>query len=33
MAGSVLKVLPVLIAFAAMQKYYISGIMVGGVKE
>jgi multiple sugar transport system permease protein len=33
MAGSVLTVLPVLVAFAALQKYYISGIMAGGVKE
>ena len=33
MAGSVLTVLPVLALFAALQKYYIEGIMAGGVKE
>ncbi len=33
MAGSVMTVLPVLILFVAVQKYYISGIMAGGVKE
>ena len=33
MAGSVLTVLPVLLLFVAMQKYYIRGIMAGGVKE
>jgi multiple sugar transport system permease protein len=33
MAGSVLTVAPVLILFAAVQKYYISGIMAGAVKE
>jgi multiple sugar transport system permease protein len=33
MAGSVLTILPVLLLFAAMQRYYISGIMAGGVKE
>ena len=33
MAGAVLTVLPVLVLFAALQKYYISGIMAGGVKE
>ncbi len=33
MAGSVLTVLPVLILFAALQRYYIEGIMAGGVKE
>ena len=33
MAGSVLTVLPVLLLFGAMQKYYISGILAGGVKE
>lgn len=33
MAGSVLTVLPVLVLFAALQKYYIEGIMAGGVKE
>ncbi len=33
MAGSVLTVLPVLLLFAVMQKYYIRGILAGGVKE
>jgi multiple sugar transport system permease protein len=33
MAGSVMTVLPVLLLFVAVQKYYISGIMAGGVKE
>ncbi|MEX1140342.1 MAG: carbohydrate ABC transporter permease [Bacteroidota bacterium] len=32
MAGAVLTVLPVLILFLSMQKYYIDGIMLGGVK-
>jgi multiple sugar transport system permease protein len=33
MAGSVITIAPVLILFAVVQKYYISGIMAGGVKE
>jgi multiple sugar transport system permease protein len=33
MAGSVLTVAPVLLLFAVFQKYYISGIMAGGIKE
>jgi multiple sugar transport system permease protein len=33
MAGSVMTVLPVLIVFAAVQKYYIAGIMAGSIKE
>jgi multiple sugar transport system permease protein len=33
MAGSVLTVLPVLIVFVVLQRYYIAGIMAGGVKE
>jgi multiple sugar transport system permease protein len=33
MAGAVLTVLPVLVVFMAMQKYYIGGIMAGGTKE
>lgn len=33
MAGSVLTVLPVLLLFLALQRYYIAGILIGGVKE
>jgi multiple sugar transport system permease protein len=33
MAGSVITILPVLIVFMFLQKYYIQGIMLGGVKE
>lgn len=33
MAGSVLTVLPVLLLFIALQRYYIAGIMAGGLKE
>jgi len=33
MAGSVMTVLPVLVLFAVVQKYYIAGIMAGSVKE
>lgn len=33
MAGSVITVLPIVILFAFVQKYYISGILIGGVKE
>ncbi len=32
MAGSVLTVLPVLVLFLVMQRYYIQGILVGSVK-
>ncbi|NOZ03784.1 MAG: carbohydrate ABC transporter permease [FCB group bacterium] len=32
MAGSVLTILPVMLVFLALQKYYIRGIMMGGVK-
>jgi multiple sugar transport system permease protein len=32
MAGSVLTVLPVLLLFLALQKYYIAGILLGGMK-
>ncbi len=32
MAGSVVTVLPVLFVFLALQRYYIRGIMMGGVK-
>jgi multiple sugar transport system permease protein len=33
MAGSVLTVMPVLILFLLLQKQYIEGITLGGVKE
>jgi len=33
MAGSLITVLPVIIVFLALQKYYIKGIMMGSVKE
>ncbi len=33
MAGSVLTVLPVMLLFVALQKYYIAGIMLGSVKS
>lgn len=33
MAGAVLTVLPVLALFLALQKYYIAGLLAGGVKE
>jgi multiple sugar transport system permease protein len=32
MAGSVVTVLPVLLVFLALQRYYIQGLMLGGVK-
>jgi multiple sugar transport system permease protein len=32
MAGSVVAIMPVLVVFLALQKHYISGIMLGGVK-
>jgi multiple sugar transport system permease protein len=32
MAGSVLTVLPVMLLFVALQRYYIAGIMLGGIK-
>jgi multiple sugar transport system permease protein len=33
MAGAVLTVLPVVLVFVFLQKYYLAGIMAGGVKE
>lgn len=33
MAGSVLTILPVVVLFTALQRYYIEGIMSGGLKE
>jgi len=33
MAGSVVTIAPVLILFASVQRYYISGIMAGSLKE
>ena len=33
MAGSVLTVLPVLVLFLALQRSYLEGITLGGVKE
>jgi multiple sugar transport system permease protein len=33
MAGSVLTVLPVLLVFLLLQRHYVQGIMMGGVKE
>jgi multiple sugar transport system permease protein len=32
MAGSVITVLPVLVLFLALQKYYIEGLLLGSVK-
>jgi len=33
MAGAVLTVLPVLLLFVVLQRYYVAGILSGGVKE
>jgi len=33
MAGAVLTVLPVVVVFVALQRYYIAGILSGGIKE
>jgi multiple sugar transport system permease protein len=33
MAGSVLTILPVLLVFLVLQRYYIQGLMLGSVKE
>ena len=32
MAGSVVTVLPVLLVFLFLQRYYVRGILAGGVK-
>jgi multiple sugar transport system permease protein len=33
MAGAVVTVLPVLLVFVCLQRYYIAGVTAGGVKE
>lgn len=33
MAGAVVTVLPVVVVFVVLQRYYLAGIMAGGVKE
>jgi multiple sugar transport system permease protein len=33
MAGAVVTVLPVVVLFAVLQRYYVAGIAAGGVKE
>ncbi len=33
MAGSVITIVPIVIVFMALQKYYLKGIFVGGIKE
>jgi len=33
MAGAVITVLPVVIIFLVLQKYYMKGLMLGGIKE
>jgi multiple sugar transport system permease protein len=33
MAGSVLTVMPVLVLFVAVQRYYVAGITAGSIKE
>jgi len=32
MAGSVVTILPVLVVFIALQRYYLQGLMAGSVK-
>jgi multiple sugar transport system permease protein len=32
MAGSVITVLPVLVLFLALQRYYLEGLLIGSVK-
>jgi len=31
-AGSFVKIIPVILVFLSLQKYYIKGIMLGGIK-
>jgi multiple sugar transport system permease protein len=33
MAGAVLTVLPIVVLFVCLQRYYLAGITAGGVKE
>ncbi len=33
MAGSVITIIPIILVFLFLQKYYIRGILIGGVKE
>jgi multiple sugar transport system permease protein len=33
MAGAVLTVLPVVVLFVALQRYYLAGLLAGSVKE
>ncbi|NIT57038.1 MAG: ABC transporter permease subunit [Aliifodinibius sp.] len=33
MAGSVITIIPVLLVFLALQRYYLAGILIGGLKE
>ncbi len=33
MAGAVLTILPVLLVFLVLQRYYIQGLMLGSIKE
>ena len=33
MAGSVITIIPIILVFLFLQKYYIQGILIGGLKE
>jgi multiple sugar transport system permease protein len=33
MAGSVITIIPVIVVFLVLQRYYIRGVMMGSVKE
>ena len=33
MAGSVITIVPIILVFLLLQKYYIQGILIGGLKE